>query len=123
MTDIWLEWGCDLSVGANGDLLLSEGTNRVNQRLVRRLLTNPGDYIWNLSYGAGLALSVGEPAEVSKIEAIIRRQIELEPAIPTSPAPTITVKSIDPAIGSFMADVIYGGGGPAGSRKVSISQR
>jgi hypothetical protein len=52
MYDIFHEWGSDLVVGSGGDLALATGSAIVSQRVRRRLLTNPGDYLWNLDKGA-----------------------------------------------------------------------
>ena len=51
-----------LRAGAAGDLAPAAGTLRGQQRVLRRLLTNPGDYIWQPGYGAGLGQFVGKPA-------------------------------------------------------------
>ncbi len=68
MIDIFLEWAGDLSVGSTGDLALASGPDTTNQRVYRRLLTNPGDYLWQLDYGGGLAQFVGTPVEPADIE-------------------------------------------------------
>jgi len=83
--------GGDLQLGPTGDLLLVDGTTLGQQRVLRRLLTNPGDYIWNLSYGAGLPAMVGQPANARAIEAIIRAQISQESVVATTPAPVVLV--------------------------------
>lgn len=59
--------------------------------MLRRLLTNPGEYIWQPQYGAGLAQFVGQPANPLQIEAIIRTQLAKESAVAQTPAPTIDV--------------------------------
>ena len=100
MYDIYLEWGTDLSVGSNGDLALVNGSTQTNQRVMRRLLTNPGDYIWNLAYGAGLGSFVGSIADLLDIEAVIRNQISLEAAVPSTPAPNVMVQTI--AVGGYV---------------------
>ncbi len=106
MYDIYLEWGTDLSVGSNGDLALVNGSTQTNQRVMRRLLTNPGDYIWNLAYGAGLGSFVGSTADLLDIEAVIRNQISLEAAVPSTPAPNVMVQTI--AVGGYVvADITY----------------
>jgi hypothetical protein len=106
MYDIYLEWGTDLSVGSNGDLALVNGSTQTNQRVMRRLLTNPGDYIWNLAYGAGLGSFVGSIADSLDIEAVIRNQISLEAAVPSTPAPNVMVQTI--AVGGYVvADITY----------------
>ncbi|MEE3500197.1 hypothetical protein [Acidiphilium acidophilum] len=54
MADAGLVFGGDLAIDAGGDLALAAGSALTEQRVLRRLLTNPGDYIWQLSFGAGL---------------------------------------------------------------------
>jgi hypothetical protein len=106
MYDIYLEWGTDLSVGSSGDLALVNESTQTNQRVVRRLLTNPGDYIWNLDYGGGLGTFVGSTANLPDIEAVIRNQMSLEVAVPSTPAPNVTVETL--AVGGYVvADITY----------------
>lgn len=107
MDDLSLEWGSDLVVGPTGDLLLVSGMDVVGHRIVRRLLTNPGDYIWQVNYGAGLARSVGDPLNTALIEAAIRRHLQLEDQVASSPTPTVKVGNVDRAAGVFVADVGY----------------
>jgi phage baseplate assembly protein W len=107
MYDIFHEWGSDLAVGSRGDLALSTGSDTVNQRVCRRLLTNAGDYIWNLDYGGGLAQFVGVPANPADIEAIVRTQLALETTVPTTPAPQITASIVDAARGYVVATITY----------------
>ena len=65
MYDIFHEWGADLAAGSSGDIALASGTDLISQRVCRRLLTNAGDYLWNLEYGAGLAQFIGQPAKIN----------------------------------------------------------
>ncbi len=103
MADIFHWWGNDLTFGATGDLLPVDGTVRGEQRVVRRLLTNPaangvsGDYLWHQDYGCGLPRFVGQPADVPAISALIRSQILMEAAVAPDPAPVITVTPILPS--------------------------
>ena len=85
-------WGTDLAVGPTGDLAVVTGTNAGQQRVLRRLLTNPGDYIWQLDYGAGLAQFIGQPGGESAIRAAIRGQIFKEQAVARTPEPLIDVQ-------------------------------
>jgi phage baseplate assembly protein W len=62
------------------------------QRVLRRLLTNPGDYIWHLDYGAGLAQFIGRPVSPLQISAVIRSQIFKESAVARQPEPVIDVQ-------------------------------
>ena len=50
-------------------------------------MTNPGDYIWNPDYGAGLAQFVGRPVGMASVEAVIRTQMALEAAVAAIPEP------------------------------------
>lgn len=88
--DISHNFGNDLTASAAGDLLVVSGDTLTQQRILRRLLTNPGDYIWNLNYGAGLGQMVGKPANASAIQNIVYSQIFEEPAVARVPAPTVT---------------------------------
>jgi len=121
-SDVSLEWGTDLSVGAGGDLLLVTGTRRANQRVLRRLLTNPGDYVWNLGYGGGLALFIGQPLNTPMIEAVIRRQLSQEALVSSTPSPVVKLTAINSRNGSFLADLIYTEATTGESSKVSIAQ-
>lgn len=105
MYDISHQWGADLLFGPAGDLALSSAAALGQQRVLRRLLTNPFDYIWHTTYGAGLAQFVGEPVDEAQIGAVIRGQIFREAAVARSPAPTISVTA---APGNSLGSVYVG---------------
>jgi phage baseplate assembly protein W len=107
MNDVFLEWGGDLGVGSTGDLALVAGSGMTSQRVRRRLLTNAGDYIWQLDYGGGLARFVGIPAKPADIEAVIRAQLSLESAVSSSPIPQVDARIADMANGLVVADITY----------------
>jgi phage baseplate assembly protein W len=92
MTDVWHQFGSDLLLGPTGDLAPVSGAALGQQRVLRRLLTNPGDYIWQPGYGAGLARFIGQPARVAQIRAVIRGQIFKEAAVARFPEPAIDVQ-------------------------------
>lgn len=92
MFDLSHFWGSDIPVGPSGDLLLATEPLLGQQRVLRRLLTNPGDYIWQPEYGAGLARFVGQPAQAGAIRAVIRSQIFKEPVVARAPEPSIDVQ-------------------------------
>lgn len=96
MADIAQQWGADLAIGNTGDLAIVGGTALGQQRILRRLLTNPGDYIWQPGYGAGLARFIGQPANILQIRALVRSQIFKEASVARIPEPVIEV-SISPA--------------------------
>ncbi len=91
--DAWHEWGGDLAWGPTGDLLGVEGSTAGRQRVLRRLLTVEGEYIWNPAYGAGLPLLVGEPFGVELSQAYARRQMLFERAVAAEPLPSVVATS------------------------------
>jgi hypothetical protein len=108
MADISHQWGSDLTTGPTGDLAVATGAALGQQRVLRRLLTNPGDYIWQSDYGAGLARFIGLPGNVLAIRAVVRSQIFKEAAVARSPEPVIDV-TLDPsgAAGTVYVHVRY----------------
>jgi hypothetical protein len=95
MPDINHLWGQDLGASASGDLATVDGTALGEQRVYRRLLTNPGAYIWHPDYGAGLPAKIGSLLDIRALKALILSQIYLEPVVSRSPAPVITVVQAD----------------------------
>lgn len=93
MSDAQHQFGSDLAVGPTGDLATVNGPVLGQQRVLRRLLTNAGDYIWQLGYGAGLPQFVGHPANTVRVRAVIRSQIFKESAVARTPEPAIEVSS------------------------------
>ena len=93
MADLWHQFGADLAVGPTGDLALASNPVLTQQRILRRLLTNPLDYIWSVTYGAGLGQFVGQPADDRQIQGAILGQIFNEATVARSPEPAIDVTS------------------------------
>ncbi len=91
INDLWHYWGGDLAPGNTGDLLTVTGTERGQQRVLRRLLTNPGEYLWHPEYGAGLPSKIGRPLDKGKLIALIRAHLALESVVAQSPTPQIAV--------------------------------
>lgn len=103
--DLALAWGGDLAFTAQGDLALAQGSRLTGERVLRRLLTNPGDYIWQLSYGAGLGALIGAPAAPARIAALIQSQLRAEAAISPTPPPSV---SVSPAgVSGFAVQITY----------------
>jgi phage baseplate assembly protein W len=92
MADLSHQWGSDLSLGPTGDVASASGQLLGQQRVLRRLLTNPGEYIWQLDYGAGLARFIGRPVNPQQISAIVRSQIFKEASVARQPEPVINVQ-------------------------------
>ena len=86
-------FGADLQRGPTGDVAAASGTALATQRVLRRLLTNPSDYIWQLNYGAGLRQMVGNPADALAITGVITSQMLLEPSVAQTPPPTVQVSA------------------------------
>ena len=93
MVDLMLNWGGDLEVGATGDLRLTAASDAVRERVLRRLLTNLGAYIWHLDYGGGLGSLVGSPVREGYLQSIVNRQMRMEQSIATTPEPTVSMNS------------------------------
>jgi hypothetical protein len=102
-------WGNDIAAGSSGDLATVDGAVRNQQRILRRLLTNPqainadgsitpGDYAQHTDYGAGLPQYVGALYDPAKIRARIRGQMLLEDSVARMPEPQIDVQQIDQGI-------------------------
>lgn len=91
MADIDHIWSTDLKWNDRLDLATVDGTEQGQQRVLRRLLTVPGTYIWHPEYGAGLQLHIGRTTDKAKLSALIRGQILLEPAVARIPEPQIDV--------------------------------
>lgn len=93
MPDLSHEFGADIAAGPGGDLALAADAALGRQRLLRRLLTNPGDYIWQPDYGAGLGRFVGQPAAAARIRAVVRSQVFRERSVARTPEPAIEVQA------------------------------
>lgn len=114
MIEVFHFWGSDLAVSAGGDIALATDTIASEQRVLRRLLTNPqlvdntgltqvsGDYIFHPTYGAGLPRYVGSPADIPGTTAVITSQLLQEEAVSNSPAPVITVTGIQSGVNAYI---------------------
>ena len=91
MADLYHQIGADLAVDATGDLLTAEGPMMTQQRILRRLLTPAGAYLWHLDYGGSLPSFVGNPANAKRIEAVIRAQMLLEDGVAKVPVPRVDI--------------------------------
>lgn len=103
-TDLNQWFGNDLNVSATGDLLTVGDVTKGHQRLLRRLLTSPTDYLWHPEYGAGLPLYIGEPLDKDTVEAVIRYQVALEPQVARDPEARV---EIAPIFAGVHARIIY----------------
>lgn len=108
LADLYHYFGTDLAPSNTGDLLTVTATTRGQQRVLRRLLTNPGDYIFQPDYGAGLARWIGVTADLAAMRALIRGQMLLEPSVAAQPEPNVQVTPIaNQAGGGFAVAISY----------------
>ncbi len=105
LTGVSHYYGGDVALGPTGDLGRVNGLERSKQRVLRRLLTNPGDYIFHPTYGAGLGRYVGKVVDVAAIAVLIRGQMALERSVSQSPPPTIKASLIPNGIAVSVAYV------------------
>jgi phage baseplate assembly protein W len=82
----------------------SSATVEGEQRVLRRLLTSPGTYIWHLEYGAGLPQYVGQPVVPSAINSLIVSQMFLEDSVARDPLPTVHTRKI---VNGINVDIKY----------------
>lgn len=94
-----MHWiGDDLRFGPSGDLLLTDGIELSNQRIVRRLLTILGEYVWHPGYGGSVPIRVGDVLDRDEVEAVILAQIYEEAAVSRDPAPEISITPIQSGV-------------------------
>lgn len=84
----------DLIVSATGDLLVATDLDESNQRILRRLNTNPADYIWEPDYGAGLPRKIGGTLDEPELQALIQSQMYMEQSVSQNPSPQISTTAI-----------------------------
>lgn len=105
MADLAHQWGRDLELSATGDLALADGELLTQQALLRRLMTNLGDYLPHLDYGAGLPGFLGEPTHAMTLQAVVREQVALEPTVAASPEPVVEVSA--DRLGLVLVRIVY----------------
>ena len=105
MPDIYQLAGSDIGTSPSGDLLSVSGSTEGQQRIIRRLFTNPGDYIWHPEYGAGLPSYIGRPMTSDQIEGLVESQLLLEQGVAQNPLPTCSVSFYQD--GTFNVSVTY----------------
>jgi hypothetical protein len=121
MIDIYHQFGNDLIIDSTGGLGLVHDNLTTTQRVYRRLVTNPGDYLWNLSYGGGLRALVGAPANGPSIESIVRNQLALESTVAPTPVPTVISEIVDAANGIVVTNITYADAETGDTSQLSVS--
>jgi len=105
LNDADLTWGGDLQASPTGDLLLASDSILGQQRVLRRLLTNVNDYIWQPAYGASLGGFVGAVTDPRQIVGSIRQQLFEEATVSRVPQPAVDVDIIGD--GAVYVDLRY----------------
>ncbi|PRP68691.1 phage tail protein [Chromobacterium amazonense] len=95
MNDLNHYIGADLTKSPTGGISTVSGIERGKQRVLRRLLTNPGDYVFHPEYGAGLGAYVGQIINVPQLTGLIRGQMLLEDVVAKTPPPSVQVTPRD----------------------------
>jgi hypothetical protein len=88
----------DWELDSRNDLLRAYQPTEGNQRIIRRLLTAPGQYVWHPTYGAGVGAFIGKglsDKDANKLKATINAQIYQEPFVAQSPPAKITLQRSD----------------------------
>ncbi|MDR3480414.1 MAG: phage tail protein [Burkholderiaceae bacterium] len=101
-------FGLDIQFAANGDDASASGIAEINQRIVRELMTAPGDYVWQPNYGAGLGRYIGVALSAEKyaeVTALIRSIVVKQPDVQRLPAPAITFQA--DATGLLSTQIVY----------------
>lgn len=98
-------FGNDLTISPSGDIALSSGTQAGQERVLRRLMTNPGDYLWHRLYGGGLGAMLGQPIDAGTIQGLIQQQMQMEQAVAPSPPPSVQVTATTG--GTVVAQITY----------------
>ena len=94
MADVSHYFGGDLQSGPTGDLLVADTAIESRQRVLRRLLTNQRDYLWEPLYGAGLPGYIGRPLDQPAISSLIKSQMYLEGDVSHDPEPQVALRQI-----------------------------
>lgn len=86
--DHW--YGDDVQLSSKNDLNPVISSDKTTQRIIRRLMTNPGAYVWHLDYGAGILEHVGDTmANLGIIEGLCVAQVQLEHGVASQPPPAV----------------------------------
>jgi nucleoid-associated protein YgaU len=87
--DHWV--GDDIALDNHNDLATADSGAKAKQRILRRLLTNPGSYKWHPAYGAGVLQHVGDTdRNLKAIEGLIISQVHMGQGVAQTPPATVT---------------------------------
>lgn len=91
--DLALDWAGDLQVSAQGDLLQSTSLKLLQERIIRRILTNKKALMWEPDFGAGIPTFVCAELNAdikNQIKQRIIQEVYKEEAVARDPEPEIT---------------------------------
>ena len=106
LSDVWQLWGNDLTITPTGDLTRATNVDRSKQRVLRRLMTPPGDYVMHPDYGAGLPAYIGRSADLDAIETLIIGQMLKEASVAKTPRPVVSLRSITNGLSASISYVV-----------------
>lgn len=112
--------GSDLSLNSAGGLATVSEANQTTQAVLHRLCTNEGDYIWDLTYGAGLPAQIGQPANLANIQAIATQQMALEASVDQTQPVAVTLSQV--TTGTYKAVITYTDLATQTAQAVSLSR-
>ena len=118
MADLAHVMGEDLQLAGNGDLAVVMADQETQQRVLHRLLTGAGTYIWQLAYGAGLPGLIGTVASQQQIAAIIKAQMAYEAAVSATPEPRVVLSN--GSLGVVLAEITYTDALSGGSQTLTL---
>lgn len=107
MADLYHMWGTDIQFSAGGDMLMTGGSEEGRQRVLRRLLTSQGQYLWDLGYGAGLPRLIGRAPTVQTVQAVTLSQMLLEAVVAHDPPPVVVVTPLQGTNQGYSDDISY----------------
>lgn len=124
--DLYLEWNSDLIVAPNGSLQTAVGWDQVRERILRRALTNSQqalpngrvtapDYLFDISYGFGVASLIGQDVTVSFIQDLTRRMTAAalqDSAVDSSVPPSLQLQEPQPQLFILTLSVTLSDGTP-----------
>ena len=107
MIALTAEWGGDLTLSPAGDLSAVPVETEAQQRIIRRLLTNQGSYIWHLDYGAGLGRQIGKPFVARSVENTVTDHLRREKLVSTTLPPSVQISGVSDQSSGALAMVIH----------------
>lgn len=90
-------FGGDIANHVARDLPTVNSDIETQRKIIRRLATNPKDYLWHPEYGAGLRRFVGA-TNLGEVEGVCVSQVAMEENVASYPAPTVTLQMSEGAL-------------------------